>query len=600
MVVQRGPTGYSVGRTACGADSAGFWSAVETAAKRSKRLWIVSARFREEAAALGLWQLMESNYVRIVGSDSRGAHGSGRAVPDLSPDGRSADLPPQAEVGGGDMRRVPAPLDQSEGQGKRDGRRRRANRVGICVLEDPPVILQVRVGWGGNEVRWVDAENYGVSKDVISESPGPTSLRLAEWFIRAASALKSLGRCGWQSTAGSQAMHLFRSVYHETPILSHTQPDASALERTALFGGRCECFQLGALAGVRHLLDFRSLYPFLCSDLEVPTQLARVIDAPEVVELSEHLSGRFGIADVAISTDEPAYPYRRAHDVIYPAGRFWTVLCGAELQDALNHGRVLRVRKVAIYDTAPALRRYAQELYALRQRADSEGDKPLAAWIKRLMVALPGKFGQRTAVWEDIPDAESPWEWAEWYGRDQNDGLKRWRSIAGRIQRERTGGFGHGSVPAITCAINAAGRHRLVAAIRCAGWESVAYCDTDSLLIDDYGLESLVLADWVRPGEWGFLQYVESAEGARIDGVKRYQIGDRARCAGRPAGDGNSRSTKSMISRQQGIRESLSHKSAPADWREAHPWQGGPGRFEARRAPGGRVNPVELWEEIGG
>lgn len=587
---------YSVARTASGATADGFWRMLTEASARCNDLWIVSSCFRAEATVLGLWERMESGHVRTSGKDHRAGAHNRNPVRDLRSEGDSETQRSPAEMGGSDMPVLPSVSAKSSGR-KQCGRGRKgSDRSGVCVLEDPPVIIQLRLPDSSGKLTWVDAANYGISQ-TPDKPPGVTgSTDLARWFIRAASTLKSLASCGWQATAGSQAMHLFRSGYLETPILSHTHPGVTALESGAIFGGRCECFQLGRIAGNAHLLDIRSMYPYLCAHARVPVRLVGVELAPTVQSLCTEDESTFAIAEVDIEADEPDYPYRRAHDVIYPVGRYSTCLAGAELQHALQAGVVRNVRHAAMYETELALARYATELYRLRCTFDTQGRQMESAWIKRLMVALPGKFAQRLSTWEDIPLAECPWEWGEWYRLSESGEPERWRVIAGRIQRETKGGYSYGAIPAISAAVCAAGRDRLRRIIVAAGRESVLYCDTDAVIVDDFGLESLTLAGWVRHGEWGYLQPVASSDDTEIFGVKHYRIGGRSRQAGLQVSRGERAESDRGVPSQPWIGWSLRHQLAPADWRESHPYVRGPGRYDQLRAPGGRVRPIEIME----
>jgi hypothetical protein len=589
---------YAITRTASGTTADSFWDIVRTGSILMRNVWIISTEFRAVAAVLGLWDRLESGNVTIAGRDHRVSRRVG-AVPHLPGEGTPAGKgPPGGMDRGHGARELSTPLDTPKGPAPRGRGSNKAARGGVFIVEDPPIVLELMVDGGGSKITWVDAANYGIDLGTGGGAPSAHADQLAHWFLSAASTLHSLGPCGWQSTAGSQAMHTYRSVFHATPTLCHTEPRATALERAGLFGGRCEPFALGKVAGPVHLYDFRAMYPFLYSTTPVPCRLARVVHAPTVDELSALRSVGFLIAKVDIETDEPEYPYRAGPAVIYPVGRFTTVLSGAELQGAAISGHISRVRLCAVYEAEYALKRYAESLYRLRCKADRDDDRCLAQYIKRISNCLHGKFAQTDRRWEECPNAECPWEWAEWYHRLETGEFQRRRVVAGVISKEVMGGFSHGTIPAIAIAIAGAGRSRLLDCIRDAGWEHVHYCDTDALIVDDYGAESLTLAGWIRPGEWGYLQHVESADECTIHGVKRYSIGGRARCAGRRNGDVVGNGSGAPGARQPGIRERLARQLPPADWREPHPWQAGPGRYDRQREPGGRVRPIELdeWE----
>lgn len=590
---------YAVSRTASGTTAESFWAVVKTATLRGRNVWIISTEFRAVAAVLELWDRLESGHVRISGKDHRTARRKDDVLPVRA---SSAGNTPQplAEVGGiPRAQQLPAPLAEAQGHGGPRARMQRRGVSGVCVLEDPPIVLELMGdGWGG-KVTWVDAANYGVSIPGAGNTLVQASTAMAFWFIHAASTLHSLGKCGWQATAGSQAMHLYRSVYHATPTLCHTEPRATALERGGLFGGRCEPFRLGKVDGGCHLFDFRAMYPYLYTTTMVPVRLVGVYPTADVATIRDAAPGQWWIAKVDIQTDEPEYPYRAGSTVIYPVGRFTTTLCGAALTGAIASGCVRRIRRLATYESDYALKGYAEGLYQVRCASERLADKPISGWVKRLMNCLHGKFAQTSCFWEDVPGAECPWKLAEWYHRLKSGEFQRRRVIGDRITKEIRGGFAHGTVPAIAAAIASAGRDRLLSAVICAGWQHVYYVDTDAIIMDDTGRDSLIAAGWVRPGEWGYLQHVISATSCDIGGVKRYRIGGRTVEAGRHRPDGTPDGTGGNQATIPGVRERLIRQLPPADWREAHPWQPGPGRYEARRSPGGWVWRVELneWED---
>lgn len=589
---------YAVTRSAVGTDADSFWATIKQATLRCRNVWIIGTDFRAAASVLGLWDRMESGNVRISGADPRGKSRGDPLLPLRPQDARGGGRAAEEMGANPAAQRLPGPLAAAEGGARRLHRDARGKGSCVCVLEDPPIVLELMGDGWGSKIIWVDAANYGVLISGANDATGDAAREMASWYCRAASTLHSLGPCGWQATAGSQAMHLYRSVYHAAPTLCHTEPRATALERSGLFGGRCEPFRLGKVAGPVHLLDFRGFYPYLYHCTAVPVRLVSAREIASVAEILADDPAHWWIAKVDIETDSPDYPYRSGNETIFPVGRYTAVLGGAELQHAMRAGVVRRVRSCAVYEAEYALAGYAKALYQVRCAGDAEGRTAQSQWAKRLANCLHGKFAQQDRRWVDCPGAESPWEWAEWYHRLPNDQLERRRVIAGAISREERGGFAHGTVPAIACAIASAGRSRLLAAIIAAGWERVYYCDTDSLIVDDYGLESLTLAGWVRPGEWGYLQHVLSADSADIGGVKRYRIGARTVEAGRPTDAASAQLSDGYARRQRGVRESMSVMQPPADWREAHPWQPGPGRYDRRRGPGGWVAPIELdeWE----
>lgn len=594
-VVTAGKCGYAISRSACGATTESFWNGMKECLSYSKGVHMICSCTRVAAAALYLWEGLENGTIKVSGTDHRSAAIQGGQVSDLSGGGEGHGRRPPVTLDASSLPKLRGPVGKETGNRRGNRRRGRNNSAGIMILEDPPLVMELQLHDCSGKITWVDAANYGIDAAATFGDDEHSAGKIAAWFIDAAATIKACGDAGWQNTAGSQAMHLFRSSYLETQILSHVHPIATSLEAEALFGGRCECFRIGKIAGPCHLLDIRSMYPYLCANMDVPIRLCRVVERPTVFALRDATASSFCIASVDIETDSPDYPYRGKSSVFYPTGRFATCLCGSELCHALSVGAVRRVRHAACYESERALGRYATELYAKRQEYDRTGQGDRSAYAKRLMVSLVGKFAQRERSWAEVPGAESAFEWGEWYTRSASGESERWRSIGGFVQREQLGGFSHGAIPSITASITAGGRTRLGACISAAGRDNVVYCDTDAVIVNDYGLEGLTMAGWVQPGSWGFLQHVESADGATIIGDKAYQIGGRCRAAGTNRNTARTGDIQDASYTQPWIGASMRHQERPADWREAHSYHRGEGRYDRLRNPGGGVKPIELW-----
>ena len=607
---------YTIARSAVGNDAESFWRTLKTATLRCNNLWVLCAGTRESAAALGLWERLESGHVRLEGRDPQSDTSGPHAMSDVR---RVRSRNVDAKEGSVDRDRLPK-LSRRLAKAPRSTASRhgaaRNRPSGLCVLQDPPIILELRIGGGGCKIIWVDAANYGIVVSSVASGRSCPDLDLAQWFVGAASTLQSLGRCGWMHTAGSQAMHLFRSAYHRTPILSHTEGHATALERDGLFGGRCEVYQYGRIAGPVHLYDIRSMYPYLCAHNQVPVALQYVLGGITPTELLERMgSDTFAIARVDIETEEPDYPYRLTqwdeiyvnkqtvlarkampHEsrVIYPIGRYTTVLAGEELVRAARSGHLQRVRYTALYKCAQALEAFQRALYAVRCRSDNQGTTELSAYIKALMVSLPGKFAQQDRKWVDMPNAELPTEWGEYYWISPANECVRYRSIAGHVQVEEVGGFSYGSVPAISVAIASSGRNRLLAIIQAAGWENTYYVDTDAIIVSDIGRERIINAGWVRPGQWGYLQHVVSADWCEIYGVKRYRIGGRIRFAGKLSEAVCDIQDDRRNQNIPPIGAAIRTRQRPADWRAGVKSESMGQTLDNAHSQGERVQPIRI------
>jgi hypothetical protein len=492
IVLRRQNGEYGVHRIGRGRTEEAFWQLARFATARPGVTWIFSHQCARCWALLGLWQGVERGDVQVTGSDYRsGPHGH---------------------------------------------RSTRLGREGYLVLEDPPLIARLRVrdcpGW----IQWVDTRNYGV--EIGSGVPCGTNQarELAEWFVDMARAAKTYSLGSLQATAGSQALHGFRTSYLKDTIYVHCQQQVLGLEERSYHGGRCEAYRLGACPVPVWHVDFRSLYPSICSNTDLPVRLRGYVDDPARDDQLRAAREGDCIADVTVQTDEPAYPYKRGDDVLFPVGRFRTTLCGPELVDAVSHARVVTWHALARYAMAPALAAYAATLYRPRCQAEVEVNTALGAYAKRLLVCLPGKLGQRERNWEWTgEESETEPYWSE-YRQSADGSWTRYRSIAWHIQREVVDGFRADSVPAIASWITSAGRMRLLGAIRIAGWDQVYYCDTDSLFVSQAGMERLLAANWIQTSALGYLQIKEGPATLRIYGQKHYDMDGRLTCAGLPRG----------------------------------------------------------------
>src|SRR3954452_11721228 len=80
------------------------------------------------------------------------------------------------------------------------------------------------------------------------------------------------------------------------------------------------------------------------------------------------------VAEVFLQTDRAIYPTRSENGIRYPAGRFWTYLCGVELADAVRNGNVRAIRRIAWYDTAIIFDAFVAEFWQLRQSCKQSGN----------------------------------------------------------------------------------------------------------------------------------------------------------------------------------------------------------------------------------
>lgn len=388
-------------------------------------------------------------------------------------------------------------------------------RVGLAKLDRPEV--------------WTGAD----SDDAYGKRDVEIIMRATlQWW----SFLREHDLGGAAPTLAAQSLTAFRHKYLDVRILCDGSETALRMARDAYHGGRTECWRLGRLRGTWALLDIRSMYPYVMREARYPTILRSVYKRVTDSELKVWTQTACVVAECELDTDEPVYPFRADGRLIFPVGRFRATLSTPELVYALRAGHVQRVDRVAVYDAASVFRSFVDDIYALRVGRRDQGDETGAYFLKILMNSLYGKFGQvlrRDVHVGPAPDLQ-PRTWIE---LDHETGeARRMRAFAGQLHRLESGGESWWSHPAIAAHVTAYARLHLWRIIRAAGTRSVAYMDTDSVLVDGRGASKL-RSRWVGDA-LGMLQVEGVYDSVELHGPKDYRMGSKRRTKGvRPSAD---------------------------------------------------------------
>jgi hypothetical protein len=473
-------------------------------------LWVVSNQCQRVWSLLGLWEDIEDGRIQVCSPDYRGS----QAFRDRLREYRRRQDRPLRPVGGGELGRIAA------------------KDSGYLVLEDPPNILRGRFYGSRHSTTWIDIRNHGLEPP-SGVAPGQhTASWLADTVQRMCQLCREHGLTALKPTAASQAMSAWRHSYLSESVHVHTEQRTEALEQRAYYGGRCEATRVGHVGCPVYHVDFVSQYGYVCAQGGLPVRLVgnRRRNGGQIPP-GERVWDRL-IADVTVETEEPTFPLRREGAVIYPTGRFRTVLCGPELAKGALLDRIVAVHEIAEYDLGNPLSAYADSLYAVRQDEERLGNVATAQWAKRLIVSLPGKLGQLNHRWVDCPHIMPQTLYGEWYGQDEDGELVRYRSLGGLVQMDVVDGYAADSVPAIAAFVTSYGRVRLLRAIRIAGWANVYYYDTDSLMVNEEGYRRLLRSEFMASSGMGFLTLRGVYEAMEIRGVKYYVSDGKVTCSG--------------------------------------------------------------------
>jgi hypothetical protein len=535
-----------------GATAEGFWGTLRALLAQRGTTWVVSPHACHAWALLGLWERLEAGSVTL--------------------------RRPAVPLAGGTVSAL------------------RARREGSLLAEDPPSLLRAWMPGVPGTLVWCDPRNWGAG---CSDWTGPAALvarRVAGLVQSWCAALQSLSLGSLQVTAGSQALHGWMAGHHWPGVWAHVHPGVLKLEEDGLHGGRAEAQRLGRVSGQSYYLDLRSAYPWACATYDLPVRLGGYAEGNRALDLIQQHGAWNCLADVSLETDRPHFPVRRGPDTIYPVGRFRCVLPGPELVLARHLSTLHRVHRVAWYDCAPALRSYALAVHEARCQAERDGNADLAACLKQLLVALPGKLAQNAWRWQDMPNLPAPAPYATWWQPTRDGGWMRYRSIAFRVQRCVPMGWAPDAVPAMSAWITSAVRVRLLEEIETAGWENTVYDDTDGLIVLPEGYRRLGSPPVGGRGPLGSLTCRAVLDDLEIHGIKHYRAGDLTVCAGLPRGkpmvvDGKERWWEDVTPTEQ-----IRRRVRPDALRELRPFERGPSYRHGVVGPDGRVSPIRLEE----
>lgn len=330
----------------------------------------------------------------------------------------------------------------------------------------------------------------------------------------------------FKATIGSQAFTAFKHRFKENDIYIHTNERVIELERESYHGGRVECFYIGKYdSSSIYNLDVNSMYPYIMKTVKLPYKLIAYYEKISLNDFKRIHNNTNYICEATVKITRPLLPALNNGRLIFPVGNVSGVWTKSELEYAMRNGKLLDVRRCAIYAEAILFKDYVDFFYAQRLQFKKEGNTQFAYFAKLLMNSLYGKFGQKMTEYEvtgfnpDLPDQ----------GGSTYDLFKRmqvkYRVIDGIIEKESGTFEGYDSFVAVAAAITGAARAYLLSLIEIAGWDNVLYCDTDSLFVNKKGRSNL--SSVINNIAIGKLKVEAVADSITILGAKRYIFGSK-------------------------------------------------------------------------
>ena len=337
----------------------------------------------------------------------------------------------------------------------------------------------------------------------------------------------------WQPSGAGMAWAWWRHRHLTDRVLVHEDVEALGAEREAMHTGRCEAYVHGdPVPGRWTEWDLHVAYLRVARECSLPARLCAAYDAPslEFYRLSERYHAR--MCRVRVRTEVPVIPTRHDEAIIWPVGEFTTTVWDVELDAALDAGAEVEIERMWCYRRAPFLRSWAEETYKLLESPAADVPPVVRRWLKHQSRALIGRLAVRYPSWE--PFGANPEKWCGLSRFVDLEGASTTRMLAlgDRTWLESEPEEGECSLPQATGWIMAECRVRLWRTLQALDPAHVAYCDTDSIIVDAKGGRELAAFAEINPN----LGWREKRRNCRLSlwGPRQLQMEGSTKMSGVP------------------------------------------------------------------
>lgn len=335
---------------------------------------------------------------------------------------------------------------------------------------------------------------------------------------------------GFAPTLAGQSMRLYRHRFMSTEITLHDNEQVMELERKCYHGGRNEVFQIGDIKQRVSVLDVNSMYPSVMQSETYPIRLKKRLVNVSVSTLSEYLYKYVACGRCLVHTDIPAYPVVHKGKLIFPVGDFETCITTPEIQYAIEHNHLKEIRELSIYEHANIFSDFVNYLYDKRLQAERSSDPTDSYLYKILLNSHYGKWGQKGYKTSFLGDQQFSL-WKQYELLDVETGkVVKYRQLGTRLEEISEEGSSREAFPAIAAHVTAYARMKLWRLIEHAKQENVYYCDTDSIICNNAGVE--LLRPFMDNKALGYLKTEGIYDGATFWGCKDYKLGNKERHKG--------------------------------------------------------------------
>ena len=347
-------------------------------------------------------------------------------------------------------------------------------------------------------------------------------------------------------TASGLAFNCFTHKFYKqkkNPILIHAWENAVNLERMSYKGGITDCFKIGTYTEPLHKLDINSMYPHIMVNNDFPTEIifysnTKQLDKKELKKLMlKTIKNKkfICIAECKIYLPEnksyiiSKQKFNKQEKILFLQGKFSVSLAQPELEYVLKNGKILEVKSLAIYKKRNIFKDYMNFFYS--KRLEYKKSKPaFALFCKSMMNNLYGKFAQRETKTVIISENEKP-------------AIRRFKEIDLKNKQHTCIQFGKvikkilkteknspESFTAISSFVTSHARMYLVKLIEETNRQNIFYTDTDSLIINDFGLQNI--KNYLDDNKLGYLKNEGTSTYTKIIAPKYYLFNEETKCKG--------------------------------------------------------------------
>jgi hypothetical protein len=337
----------------------------------------------------------------------------------------------------------------------------------------------------------------------------------------------------FKSTLASQSLSTYRTRFMPKPPYIHLHKQSLYLEREGYHGGRVECYHIGRLPKDNYYyVDVNSMYPYAMKSNNLPIQWKGYSENVPLDYLNARLKRYYVLADCEVLTDEPVYSVFNDNKLIFPIGRFRTILHHEELEYAHSKHHIKTIYRCSVFERGRIFDDYVNFFYTQKRTYTMDGNKSYRYISKLFLNSLYGKWGQLQAHRKHIGQTDKTIVWRIPCLNKETGQRSVEIAWNGNIFKEYKEGETLFSLPALAGAVTANARMLLWKYIKQAGRNNVFYVDTDSLIVNSNGYNRL--NRFIQPNELGMLDLEDSGTHLVIHGNKDYEFSDKVKQKGVP------------------------------------------------------------------